>query len=194
MPIVLLSNIQSFGRSAKNDKSTEVELILNHNKVDIAVFTETWLCEDTSEQLPFNDYVKFHWVRKNVQRYSGGVSIFVHNKIPASKLNVKVPDLFECLWVSVRPKWLPRTISNIIVCGVYYPGSGSKYAPPQEDLVLYLTESVQKFMNKYVSPLFLLMGDFNGLNTEEICEICRFHQVVKRIITFQNQNAQFWRI
>ena len=179
LPIVLLSNIQSFGRSIKNDKSTEVEMILNHNKVDIAVFTETWLCQDTREQLPFNDYVKFHKVRENALKSSGGVSIFVRNTIPATKLSVKVPEHFECLWVTVRPKWLPRTISNIIVCSIYYPGSGSKYAPPQEDFVLYLSESVQRFRNRYSSPLFLLMGDFNDLNIDEICEICRFHQVVK---------------
>ena len=109
----------------------------------------------------------------------GGVSIFVHKNIPATKLNVKVPGEFEVLWVTVRPKWLPRTISNIIICGIYYPGSGSKYAPPQEEFVLYLTESVQKFMNRYTNPLFMLMGDFNDLNIDEICEICRFQQVVK---------------
>ena len=82
LPVVLLSNIQSFGRSINNDKTVEVEMILNHNKVDIAVFTETWLCRDTSEQLPFNDYVKFHMIREKVGRVSGGVSIFVHKRIP----------------------------------------------------------------------------------------------------------------
>ena len=179
LPVVLLSNIQSFGRSIKNDKSVEVELTLNQNNVDIAVFTETWLSNDTSKQLPFNDYVKFHMIRENVLRHSGGVSVFVHKNIPATKLKVKVPEQFEVIWVSVRPNWLPRTISNIIICGTYYPGSGSIYAPPQEDLLTYLTESVQKFMNRYASPLFMLMGDFNDLNIDEICEICRFQQVVK---------------
>ena len=179
LPVVLLSNIQSFGRSTRNDKTVEVEMLLNHNNVDIAVFTETWLCHDTRKQLPFDDYEKFHMVRENVLRYSGGVSIFVKKSIPATKLNVKVPEHLEVLWVTVRPKWLPRTISNIIICGTYYPGSSSKYAPPQEDFVLYLTESVQKFMNRYASPLFMLMGDFNDLNIDEICEVCRFQQVVK---------------
>ena len=179
LPVVLLANIQSFGRSNRNDKSVEMEMILNHNKVDIAVFTETWLCQDSSKQLPFNDYVKFHIIRQNVLRHSGGVSTFIHKDIPATKLNVKVPDHLEVLWVSVRPKWLPRSVSNIIICGIYYPGSNSIYAPAQEDLVTYLTESVQKFMNRYTSPLFMLMGDFNDLDIGEICEICRFQQVVK---------------
>ena len=104
LPVVLLSNIQSFGRSVKNDKTVEVELTLNHNNVDIAVFTETWLCHDTSNQLPFNDYVKFHLIRENVERYSGGVSIFIHKNIPATKLDVKVPEHLEVLWVTVKPK------------------------------------------------------------------------------------------
>ena len=34
-------------------------------------------------------------------------------------------------------------------------------------------------MNRYANPLFMLMGDFNDLNIDEICEICRFQQVVK---------------
>ena len=118
--------------------------------------------------------MKFHLKREKVDRYSGGVSIFIHKNIPATKLDVKVPEHLEVLWVTVRPKWLPRTISNIIICGIYYPGSSSIYAPPQDELVLYLAESVQQFMNRYARPLFMIMGDFNDLNIGEICEVCRF--------------------
>ena len=121
-------------------------------------------------------------------RHSGGVSTFIHKDIPATKLNVKVPDHLEVLWVSVRPKWLPRSVSNIIICGIYYPGSNSIYAPPQEELVTYLTESVQKFMNKYTSPLFMLMGDFNDMNIDEICKICRFEKSTFGLVE-KNQNC-----
>ena len=179
LPVVLLANIQSFGRNGRNDKRTEVELVLAQNNVDIAVFTETWLCETSSEDLPFSNFVKFHFIRKNTLRHSGGVSIFVNESLPATRLDVKIPSHLECLWVSIRPKWLPRAISNIIICGIYYPGSGSVYAPPQDDLISYLIESVQKFVYKYSNPLFLLMGDFNDLDVSEICETCHFQQVVK---------------
>ena len=43
LPTVLLSNIQSFGRSVKNDKTTDLETTLNLNSVDIACITETML-------------------------------------------------------------------------------------------------------------------------------------------------------
>ena len=62
LPIVFLSNIQSFGRSGNKDKSSEIDEILNLNAVDIAVCTETWLCKNTVDHLPFSNYVKFHFI------------------------------------------------------------------------------------------------------------------------------------
>ena len=34
-------------------------------------------------------------------------------------------------------------------------------------------------MNRDTNSLFMLLGDFTDLNIDEICEICRFQQVVK---------------
>ena len=113
--------------------------MLDLNNIDICVFTETWLSEKTKDQLKMNKYVQFHSVRKNVLRVSGGVSILVEKNIPANEINIRVPEHLECLWITTRPKWLPRTISNIVVCGVYYPGSGSKYAPDQDDIILHIS-------------------------------------------------------
>ena len=179
LPIVFLSNIQSFGKSEKTDKTLETEEILRLNNVEIAVFTETWLCKATADRLPFKEYQKFHLIRDNVVRSSGGVSVFVKNKLPASKLKVQVPENLECLWVTIRPKWLPRSVSNIIVCGIYYPGSNSIYSPCQDDLIFHLTTTVQYLKRIYVSPLFLMMGDFNDLLTSSIRTLCDFKQVVK---------------
>ena len=179
LPVFLLSNVQSFGSSEKKEKISETEVILKQNHVDVGVFTETWLSDDSKDRIHFNDYVMFHSIRENVLRVSGGVSILVKSNIPASKIDVKVPVHVECLWVSMRPKWLPRTISNIVVCGVYYPGSNSIYAPPQEDIVLHLTATVHQLYKKYASPLFIIMGDFNDMKVDEICDACKLKQVVK---------------
>ena len=45
LPSFLLSNIQSFGNSADRDKTTELQAILDINKIDIACLTETWLTD-----------------------------------------------------------------------------------------------------------------------------------------------------
>ena len=179
LPSFLLSNIQSFGNSYKTDKTTEIEAILDQNDIDIACFTETWLNENTKDQILLNNYVNFHSVRKNVLRSSGGTSILVKNNIPANVIDIKVPEHIETLWVNIRPKWLPRSISNIVVVSVYYPGSNSIYAPNQEDIILHIKESVHNLYNKYAKPLFVIMGDFNDLKINGICGACALKQVVK---------------
>lgn len=121
----------------------------------------------------------FHSIRNNCSRASGGLSIFVKNTIPANVLYVNIPDHLEVMYVSIRPKKLPRTVSNIVLCALYYPGSTSKYAPPQDDLIFYVIESIQNFHIKYSNPLIILVGDFNDLNIEDICESCSLKQVVK---------------
>ena len=90
LPVLLLSNIQSFGKSESKDKTLEIEEILVLNNVGIAVFCETWLTDETIDRLPFKPYQKFHHIRKNVARSSGGVSILVENSLPASRLNIQI--------------------------------------------------------------------------------------------------------
>ena len=55
LPKLLLCNIQSFSNNnIKADKTSETEEVLNMNKIDICVFTETWLSEVTKDQLKFS--------------------------------------------------------------------------------------------------------------------------------------------
>ena len=93
------------------------------------MFTESWLTENTNDQIFMDTYIHFHTGRSNALRASGGVSLYVNECISATALDVNVPEDIESIWISLRPKWLPRAISTIIVAGVYYPGSGSPYAP-----------------------------------------------------------------
>ena len=158
MPTLFLSNIQSFGKSEGKDKTIETEEVLTLNNVEVAVFSETWLTDEAVDRLPFKKYQKFHLIRKNVLRCSGGVSILVKDALPATRLKLQVPDDIECIWVTIRPNWLPRTVSNIIVCGVYYPGSDSIYSPNQEDLIFHITTSVPYLKRKYENPLFFYYG------------------------------------
>ena len=48
LPIFLLSNIQSFGTSHKSDKTTEIEGVLEIDNIEIGMFTETWLTNETN--------------------------------------------------------------------------------------------------------------------------------------------------
>ena len=114
MPVLLLSNIQSFDKSEGKDKTIEIEEVLILNNVEISVFSETWLTEETADRLPFRNYQKFHLIRINVARSSGGVSILVNNALPAKKLSLSMPDNLECIWVTTRTNWFAQ------VCFKYY--------------------------------------------------------------------------
>ena len=179
LPSILLTNLQSIGKPGKTDKTTELELVLDLNNIDIGVCTETWATDAAIKSLDFDDYNMFHSIREKCSRASGGLSIFVKNTIPANRLDISIPDHLEVMYVSIRPKKLPRTVSNIVFCALYYPGLNSIYAPPQEDLILHLIESIQFFYNKFSNPLIILLGDFNDLRIEDICETCSLKQVVK---------------
>ena len=178
LPTVLLSNIQSFGRSINNDKTTDLETTLNLNSVDIACITETMLTENLINYISFNGYTSFHSVRQDTMRASGGVSIFVKDYLPVKRLNCGAPNI-EGLWLSVRPEWLPRKISVLIVACIYYPGSGSDYAPSQEELFLHISGNIHKLSQDYTNPLFIITGDFNNFSVEELCDLCKLNQVVK---------------
>ena len=134
LPSFLLANLQSIGISGEYDKSPELQEILDLNNIDIACLTETWLSESNKDEMSFKNYYCFNLVRKNVLRASGGVSILVKEGVPTNNLNINVPEHIECLWLSLRPKKLPRSISIIIVACLYYPGTTSDYARARKTL------------------------------------------------------------
>ena len=47
LPSILLTNLQSFGKPGSSDKTTELELVLEVNNIDIGVFTKTWATDAT---------------------------------------------------------------------------------------------------------------------------------------------------
>ena len=51
LPSVLLTNLQSFGKPGKADKTTELEIVLEINMIDIGVFTETWATDAVLKSL-----------------------------------------------------------------------------------------------------------------------------------------------
>ena len=90
--------------------------------------------------------------------------------------------LYYCLW-NLLP-WVKITI-----------------CPPIEDLIFHFTTSVQYLKRKYVSPLFLTMGDFNDLPIDTICSVCDFKPEVdvptreKKILDLiiTNKNNMFYK-
>jgi hypothetical protein len=84
--------------------------------------TEKWLTDDVPDQSV--NITCFNLTRKDRTIGRGrGVAIDVKETIPLKVLSDLSNEDFECLWIILRPKWLPRSISRIAVACVYIPPS-----------------------------------------------------------------------
>ena len=86
----------------------------------------------------------------------GGIIVFVRDDIPCKKLDVRIPEDIEALFLEINlrhTKWL--------FCGCYHP-------PSQNDAYFYqnLSNCLDLFSKKYTN--FFLAGDFNSEETETV--------------------------
>ena len=112
MPNVLLLN----ARSLVNKVNEQVQ-IANHNS-DITFVTETWLVDRVPDEA-------FNCSGQNIIRKDrpngkggGGIAVYVNDRIPIKLRDDLNNSAYECLWVTIRPNWLPRSISKITLCCV----------------------------------------------------------------------------
>ncbi|CAH1257549.1 Hypp1854 [Branchiostoma lanceolatum] len=91
---------------------------------------------------------------------------------PESK---EVISALECVWVHLRPHWLPREVSSIALCGVYNPPASRNEAA----LLAHLSESIDVLKNSYPDIGLFVMGDLNHLDTSILCRDHSLLQVVQ---------------
>ena len=49
----------------------------------------------------------------------GGIVVYINDRIPTKLRDDLNNPAYECLWVTIRPNWLARSISKIALCCVY---------------------------------------------------------------------------
>ena len=169
LPKFFLSNACSL-----TNKMDELHYVLQHNNVDIAVITESWL---KTEQEGISQLPEYKTYNKNRQgQDGGGVSVLIKNDIPSSVIQVDTSNL-EIIWISVRPVWLPRSISAIIIAAVYFPPKAT--AETRDSLTKHIVTTAQMLQTKYTNPAFAIMGDLNTYPIAEVTRTLNLKQVVK---------------
>ena len=143
LPSLLLTNVNHI-----LNKLDELTIIVNNNKPDIVAITETWLSDDISDSvcgLPGYSVIR----RDRQSGIGGGVMFYIHNSLIYRKLvNVSDSnDIFEVLFVSVRPRVLPRPLSVVIIAVVYSPPWYN--ASTNNDLCNYILSSIDYFSRQY---------------------------------------------
>ena len=177
LPNVLIVNSRSIVQ-----KIDELEYYSNESKIEIIIVTETWLSDNIpSEAVNISGYTL---IRKDrVNGLGGGCAIYVPEVISTKTRNDLSDPNFECQWVILRPKWLPRTVSRIAVACVYLPPSIDQAS--LENFYDYFYSCYDIVSSESPETGFIVAGDFNpcsnGFDVKYLLNYCdtNLKQVVK---------------
>ena len=147
---------------------------------DIIFVSETWLTENIPDGVI--DIEGFCVIRKDRSaKRGGGVALFMKDNLPAKVRHDLSNSLFECLWVTLRPMWLPREISRFALACAYLPPSMSRNEV--DSFYDYFQSCYDKLATESRDTAFIIAGDFNpssnGFSPRFINTHCNLKQVVK---------------
>lgn len=175
LPDVLLLN----ARSVFNKKD-ELAVLIDQHKSDLVMVTETWLTENVPNEAVHIPGLTIIRKDRNGGR-GGGVAIYVRDHIPVKVRNDLIQPPFECLWVTIRPKWLPRVISKIAVACIYLPPT--LVSSDLESFYDYFCYCCDLLTSESQSTAIIAAGDFNpssnGFQINLISKHCQLKQLVK---------------
>ena len=159
-------------RSLAIEKADELLVVLRNNQVDIAGVCETWLGDhipDNAVALP-----GFECERKDgFRRRAGGVACYIKSTLPYKRLYNLDDNTHEALWITVRPRYLPKQFSCLAV--------GCLYHPPDADNTSmrdYLIECIDSIFRTHPYSGIILMGDYNQLPDSFL----RSHYGLKQVV------------
>ena len=177
IPSLLIGNLRSLA-----PKVDELDSVIRHNGCDIVSVTETWLTSDIPDSaVSLQDYVLFRKDRHN--RCGGGVALFVSSTVYCKRLpEIELKDsLTETLWVHLRPRRLPRSVSCILIGVVYHPPDPT--TSDNDILYNHIQQTVDEYSLKHPDCLIWISGDFNPSSTSFsatiIKRMCGMTQSVK---------------
>ncbi|KAK7945276.1 hypothetical protein WMY93_001004 [Mugilogobius chulae] len=162
LPSVIMGNVRSL-----SNKTDELAALTRYQReyrdTSLMLFTETWLTTHIPDSAIAMD--NFHLLRadrtaESGKKKGGGLAVFVNEKwckpghcvVKEQRCNKDI----ELLAVSVRPYYLPREFTHVIVIAVYVPPSAN--AETACETLLSCTSTLQ---TQHPQALFLISGDFN---------------------------------
>uniref|UniRef100_A0A8C6M681 Reverse transcriptase domain-containing protein n=1 Tax=Nothobranchius furzeri TaxID=105023 RepID=A0A8C6M681_NOTFU len=165
IPSIIMGNVRSLP-----NKVDELAALTRHQRsyreCGLLCFTESWLTELTPDSHINMD--GFHLIRadrttESGKKRGGGLAVFVNDRwCNSGHLSIKerlcCKDI-ELLAVSMRPYYLPREFTHVIVIAVYVPPSAGTEAACE---VLHTVTS--RLQTQHPQALFLISGDFNHIS------------------------------
>ena len=124
--------------------------------------TETWLHQSISDHgLSLPDYVLFR--NDRLSSVGDGLCMYVNAKLHCRRLADFESPSIESLWLSIRPCYLPRSISIILLAVIYL--STSAGAMENTELYDHIQLNVESCLSRHPDALVMVTGDFNPIST-----------------------------
>ena len=127
------------------------------------------------EVFEMKDMHYFSTARPGTKRGGGAAITAKGNKFHVSKLNIDIPKPLEVVWGLLRPKDPIGGISKIVICSFYCPPKSRKKGA----LIDHMAITINKLKILHPKASYIIAGDKNDLNENEILAICpSFRQIV----------------
>ena len=116
---------------------------------------------------PYNFIDKFiHFSNDRLFSRGGGVCVYINTGIYCRKLeHFEHPDI-ESLWIVLRPKRLPKSISIILLAVIYH--STSSGADANSELYNHIQSNIDSFLSHHPDALVYITGDFNPVKHDMV--------------------------
>lgn len=179
LPVILLTNANRV-----ISKLDELYLLTCIRNIDIIAITESWLDGNIPNSLlSLPNYSIVRLDRENMM--GGGVMFFIRSNMAFYRiLDLPVNNSqFEICWVLIRPKLLPRAISVLILAVVYSPPWYD--VSTNHNLCTFIVSCVDHLKRRYPGAGFVVMGDFNQLDTQ----LFNKHICFKQIVNFPTRGS-----
>lgn len=180
-PSILLANLRSI--SNKIDEVTSRTLSL---QPDVAVFTETWLDDDTPNSAI--EIGRFSICRRDRNDRGGGILFYVSPSLNYNIISEKdVPSIGDCE-TEILSMFLPDTSTLLI--GLYHPFWNE---PSRDEAAFSTILDIIDFGNEHLSHgnfvRIILCGDFNDLRkvSDRLCSFAS----LKSYVDFPTRGSSF---
>ena len=149
-------------RSLKN-KMEEVEIMINEEKIDVMVVSETWVTKNETKYYNFKMYNSVYATRK---KRGGGLGIFINKKISFEVLE-KCENTYSYISIKIHSP-------EVYLCGLYKPPSVKP-----KTFFEFLEEKLEN-LNKIGHDCFVL-GDIN-------INIFKNNEITKQLLDVYTSN------
>ena len=168
LPTLLNTNAQSLLL-----KLDDLQATCDLNGIDIAVVSESWISPDQSLNL---FQLEGYSLSSNCRLYKkgGGITCYIKNSIPWERWEHLEDPTIESLWITARPKLLPREFPIIVIGAIYHPPGAKDW-----NMIQHIQFSLESILQKHPHAGIFITGDFNQLKVAAITSGFHLCQIVK---------------